>query len=283
MRALVAAEQNLSAQGAHAPITTAPQNGGLPCPELEDVEKCIRDCANCVVSSWGSFGACKEAKCGSALKGERVRTRSIITAPTGGGTACEPLEETQECGSVAEACIDRVVVVQHTLEPFCTDCHPLTDGPCQHNGAGDNSCFEKQELFGKLVCPAGTTECSGDSTIVDTIATAGACKPYTNAFVLSTSGAQTQPECDLKVDINISGGGTIKTDSQLASKTAASWSGTEAQIDAALSNFQYCPPCTSPVGTRVKISFSVSTSTSHCKVVGSAAPLAFNLELSQPR
>ena len=103
-----------------------------------------------------------------------------------------------------------------------------------------------------------------------------------NAFALSTSGAKTQPECGLTVDINISGGGTIKTNSQLASKSTASWSGNETQIEAALSNFLYCPPCTSPVGTRVKISFSVSSSTAPCKVVGSAAPLVFNLELAQP-
>ena len=31
--------------------------------------------------------------------------------------------------------------------------------PCLHNGVADNTCFEKQELFGEQKCPAGTTEC----------------------------------------------------------------------------------------------------------------------------
>merc|ERR1719261_868866 len=29
--------------------------------------------------------------------------------------------------------------------------------PCKHNNVGDNTCFAKQDLFGTMVCPAGTT------------------------------------------------------------------------------------------------------------------------------
>jgi hypothetical protein len=39
------------------------------------------------------------------------------------------------------------------------DCGCAQSKPCKHNGVADNTCFEKQELFGEQVCPAGTTEC----------------------------------------------------------------------------------------------------------------------------
>ena len=36
--------------------------------------------------------------------------------------------------------------------------------PCKHNALGDNNCHAKMELFGEMVCPAGTTECVPEET-----------------------------------------------------------------------------------------------------------------------
>jgi hypothetical protein len=38
-------------------------------------------------------------------------------------------------------------------------CQCGADKPCLHDNVADNTCFGKQNLFGDMVCPAGTTEC----------------------------------------------------------------------------------------------------------------------------
>jgi hypothetical protein len=47
-----------------------------------------------------------------------------------------------------------------------SECGCTGNIPCRHNNAGDNTCFEMQELFGNLACPAGTSECLPDQTNV---------------------------------------------------------------------------------------------------------------------
>lgn len=44
---------------------------------------------NCVVSDWSEWSSC--------VDGVETRTRTIITAPSNGGTACPPLVETRDC------------------------------------------------------------------------------------------------------------------------------------------------------------------------------------------
>lgn len=44
---------------------------------------------NCVVSAWGPWGAC--------VAGVKTRTRTVLTQPACGGTACPVLEQTQSC------------------------------------------------------------------------------------------------------------------------------------------------------------------------------------------
>lgn len=44
---------------------------------------------DCVLSSWGPWGPC--------VGGQQTRTRTIVTQPANGGTACGPLTETQAC------------------------------------------------------------------------------------------------------------------------------------------------------------------------------------------
>jgi hypothetical protein len=41
-----------------------------------------------------------------------------------------------------------------------TTCGCYGETPCLHDNAGDNTCHEQYELFGSMVCPAGTTECA---------------------------------------------------------------------------------------------------------------------------
>ena len=50
---------------------------------------------NCVVSGWGSWGACSRT-CG---KGVQSRSRSITTSPQHGGASCPALTSSQKCNT----------------------------------------------------------------------------------------------------------------------------------------------------------------------------------------
>lgn len=76
-------------------VSTAPTNGGAPCPALQESEDCNDfPCSiDCVVTSWSSWGPCS-VSCGS---GQQSRTRSVSTNAQYGGQACPPLIEVASC------------------------------------------------------------------------------------------------------------------------------------------------------------------------------------------
>jgi hypothetical protein len=76
-------------------VMTEPQYGGTPCPPLTETQPCNEQpCSeDCIVSEWSAWSVCS-AECGG---GTQTRTRSILSPPSGGGTPCPPLTETQAC------------------------------------------------------------------------------------------------------------------------------------------------------------------------------------------
>eukprot|EP01004_Peranema_trichophorum_P003198 NODE_21_length_5193_cov_112.595266_g17_i0.p1 GENE.NODE_21_length_5193_cov_112.595266_g17_i0~~NODE_21_length_5193_cov_112.595266_g17_i0.p1 ORF type:complete len:1676 (-),score=495.00 NODE_21_length_5193_cov_112.595266_g17_i0:119-5146(-) len=78
-------------------VTVAPQNGGIPCPSLEDSTTCnTAPCpVDCVVSAWSDWSKCDKT-CG---RGSQLRTRTISIPNRFGGLACPGLQETQECNT----------------------------------------------------------------------------------------------------------------------------------------------------------------------------------------
>jgi hypothetical protein len=57
------------------------------------------------------------------------------------------------------------VSIANVQSEACGSC--TGDKVCLHNNKFDNTCFAKQELFGDMVCPAGTTECVPEQAEVD--------------------------------------------------------------------------------------------------------------------
>lgn len=78
-------------------VVTEAINGGS-CSNPEQSEAC--PVVNCELNPIGAddgWGAC-DKPCGG---GNQTRTRTVKTAPTGGGTACPPLEESRACNTQA--------------------------------------------------------------------------------------------------------------------------------------------------------------------------------------
>lgn len=81
-------------------ILRNPMYGGQPCGNLVQAQECQgTDCAaadaDCVLSPWGDWSECTRS-CGG---GERLRTRSVLSAASGGGAACGHTTEVQECNT----------------------------------------------------------------------------------------------------------------------------------------------------------------------------------------
>ncbi len=76
-------------------ITTAPQNGGTPCPVLSETRDCLtKPCpVDCVVSDYSDWGSCS-ADCGP---GTKTATRTVITPAQYGGKACPVLSKSTNC------------------------------------------------------------------------------------------------------------------------------------------------------------------------------------------
>ena len=79
-------------------ILTEPKYGGEPCGKLQESEVCnTQNCppVNCVVGNWSEWSPCSK----SCDTGNQIRTRSIITNPEYGGTACPVLSESKLCNT----------------------------------------------------------------------------------------------------------------------------------------------------------------------------------------
>lgn len=73
-------------QGADAPSDQCPR----PRPSSEAA--CITTCPqDCVVGPWGIWGPCV------SCEGSQRRTRTVVVAPTPGGSPCPPLSESRPC------------------------------------------------------------------------------------------------------------------------------------------------------------------------------------------
>lgn len=73
-------------------VSTAPLNGGLPCPDLSESQQCTQpDTCSCVVSPWSAWSACNQT-CGG---GTRSRERTIIARTND----CPPTSEIDTCNS----------------------------------------------------------------------------------------------------------------------------------------------------------------------------------------
>jgi hypothetical protein len=84
------------------PIITPPRDGGAPCPETKQTEKCnTQDCpVDCAVGHWSDWTVCSKP-CGG---GSRTRTRSIVTPPRDGGAPCPETKQTEQCNT--QYCVD---------------------------------------------------------------------------------------------------------------------------------------------------------------------------------
>merc|ERR1719270_1751499 len=71
------------------------ENGGAPCPALEEEEPCNTDqCpVDCEVEDWSLWSECS-ATCGG---GTRTRERKVVQEPENGGAACQDREEEESC------------------------------------------------------------------------------------------------------------------------------------------------------------------------------------------
>jgi Spondin-like TSP1 domain len=76
-------------------VETAAAHGGKACPVLSERRECQeKPCpVDCKVSNWTDWSACS-AQCGP---GTQTRTRTVVTPPAHGGTACPALADTQPC------------------------------------------------------------------------------------------------------------------------------------------------------------------------------------------
>jgi len=86
-------------------IVTAPAFGGVVCPDLSAVQDCnTHGCPiNCIEGEWSGWSSCS-AGCDGGVK---LHTREITTHPSGGGTPCGPVTETEVCET-------------QTCDPDCT-------------------------------------------------------------------------------------------------------------------------------------------------------------------
>ncbi|XP_020914373.1 coadhesin, partial [Exaiptasia diaphana] len=88
----------ISTQSRRVVIRRSPSCGGRACPSTVPQSRSCNTgvCCpvNCVVNSWGSWGAC-DASCEQS--GKQTRTRSIRTRPSCKGTACPTLIDTKPC------------------------------------------------------------------------------------------------------------------------------------------------------------------------------------------
>lgn len=72
-----------------------------PKPSISDYDfsvTCVNNAVDCVVSAWSAWSAWTSNGDGTE---SRTRTRTILTAPSGGGTACPPLSETETRTAIA--------------------------------------------------------------------------------------------------------------------------------------------------------------------------------------
>eukprot|EP01012_Entosiphon_sulcatum_P049575 TRINITY_DN6820_c0_g1_i6.p1 TRINITY_DN6820_c0_g1~~TRINITY_DN6820_c0_g1_i6.p1 ORF type:complete len:7637 (+),score=112.47 TRINITY_DN6820_c0_g1_i6:5459-28369(+) len=76
-------------------VSSAPSNGGAPCPALLESEECnsFPCSADCVVSDWSAWSTCS-VPCGT---GQQSRTRTVLSAAQDGGNACPALLEVTAC------------------------------------------------------------------------------------------------------------------------------------------------------------------------------------------
>jgi len=83
-----------------------PSCGGAACPaKMQETSGCYGSAAvNCRVSSWSSWSTCSAVQCGKS--GSQQRSRTVITYPNCGGTACPSMQDTGECfGTTAVDCV----------------------------------------------------------------------------------------------------------------------------------------------------------------------------------
>jgi hypothetical protein len=80
-------------------VTTAPQHGGLPCPDLLEKERCNEGpCpVHCEVSQWAEWSSCSTT-CG---KGIELKLRVIVKHAAHGGYVCPSLQDQRDCEVVA--------------------------------------------------------------------------------------------------------------------------------------------------------------------------------------
>merc|ERR1711962_169241 len=73
------------------------ENGGAPCPALEEEESCNTDqCpVDCEVEDWSSWTKCS-ATCGG---GTKTRGRGVVQEAEKGGAVCPALEEEEPCNT----------------------------------------------------------------------------------------------------------------------------------------------------------------------------------------
>jgi len=105
---------------------------------------------DCVLSDWSPWSACS-ATCGT---GTQSRTRTILTEPANGGTACGDLSESQDCNTdpcplntdcigswstCTADCIDKIYTVTTPQSGTGTECE-AADGATEACLPGDGEC-----------------------------------------------------------------------------------------------------------------------------------------------
>jgi hypothetical protein len=99
-------------------VTSQPANGGAPCPTNEEQTCNAFPCppVPCALSAWTVWSECS-AKCGT---GTATRSRSVMTEPMNGGTACEAFDEIKNCNT--HPCPVHCAFKWHSWSSCSADC-----------------------------------------------------------------------------------------------------------------------------------------------------------------
>jgi hypothetical protein len=94
----------------------------------------------------------------SSAKYELVQVQAPALASPQHPFGVQPVFELRKNGVVETVNSETEVrVFIKNVQP--EECSCSSSRPCKHNNVADNTCFEKMDLWGDMVCPAGTTEC----------------------------------------------------------------------------------------------------------------------------
>ena len=161
-------------------VMTAANNGGTPCPELQQTQGCAPDACpiDCSVGAWEDYGACSQS-CGH---GSKSRHRMVMNEALFGGTACPALSQTVSCND--QACPQDCSLTVWGEWSTCTK-------TCGSGEQTRSRTLVARESFGGALCGAldENAVCNFGPCPID--CTVGEWEPWTGCSVTCGSGSRT--------------------------------------------------------------------------------------------